>query len=69
MARRATIKDIARMAKTSAAAVSLALNNRPGVSEKTRQRILKIAGKLEYRPNYLAKSLIGKGSNTLALII
>jgi LacI family transcriptional regulator len=57
------------MAKTSVAAVSLALNNRPGVSEKTRQKILKIAGKLEYRPNYPAKSLIGKGSNTLALII
>jgi LacI family transcriptional regulator len=69
MARRATIKDIARIAKTSAAAVSLAMNNRPGLSEKTRQRILKIAGKLEYRPNYPAKSLIGKGSNSIALVI
>jgi LacI family transcriptional regulator len=66
---RATIKDIARIAKTSTAAVSLALNNRPGVSEKTRQKISKIASKLGYRPNQFAKSLIGKGSDTIGLII
>lgn len=69
MKRRATIKDIARMAHTSATAVSMALNNRPGLSEKTRQRILKIAKKIEYRPNYFAKSLIGKPSDTLALMV
>jgi DNA-binding LacI/PurR family transcriptional regulator len=66
---RATIKDIARIAKTSTAAVSLALNNRPGVGEKTRRKILRIANKLGYRPNQFAKSLTGKGSDTIGLIL
>jgi LacI family transcriptional regulator len=69
MKRKPTIKDIAHLAKVSTTAVSMALNNLNGVSEKTRTKILKIAKKLEYRPNYLAKSLIGKRSNTIALII
>jgi LacI family transcriptional regulator len=64
-----TLKDIAKIAKVSATAVSLALNNRPGVSEKTRRRILKIAGKLDYHPSYVAKTLLGKRSHTIGLII
>jgi len=47
----------------------MALNNRPGVSEKTRERVRGIAKKLEYYPNYIAKSLIGKRSNTIALVV
>ncbi|MBW2605919.1 MAG: LacI family DNA-binding transcriptional regulator, partial [Deltaproteobacteria bacterium] len=62
-----TIKDIARMANISPSAVSMALNNRPGVSEKTRERVIKIAEKLEYHPSYAAKALIGKKSHTIAL--
>ena len=69
MQRKATIKDIARMANISPSAVSMALNNRPGVSEKTRERVRGIAKKLEYHPSYIAKSLIGKQSNTIALVV
>lgn len=36
------IKDIAKLANVSVSAVSLALNNKPGISEETRERILKI---------------------------
>ena len=42
-----TIKDIAQAAKVSAGAVSLALNDRPGVSDKTRRKIQKIARKMD----------------------
>jgi len=66
---RATIKDIARVANVSATAVSMALNNRPGVSLKTRQEIINIAEKLNYRPNYIAKSLISRHSYTIGLIL
>ncbi len=64
-----TIKDIARTAKVSPTAVSMALNDRPGVSEKTRQKIRNLAKKLEYHPNYVAKSLISKRSYTIGLIL
>lgn len=69
MKRKATIKDIALIAKISPTAVSMALNNRSGVSAKTRKRVLKIAEKLKYQPSYVAKTLIGKRSNTIALVI
>jgi LacI family transcriptional regulator len=49
----ATIKDIARIAKVSSAAVSRVLNNDTtfSVPEETRQRIMETAGKLNYRRN------------------
>lgn len=43
-----TIYEIAKIAQTSPATVSLALNNRPGVSPVTRQKILEIAEKSGY---------------------
>jgi LacI family transcriptional regulator len=67
--KRATIKDIARVANVSATAVSMALNSRPGVSPKTRQRIFNIAKKLGYHPNYIAKSLITRRTYTIGLIL
>lgn len=66
---KATIKDIAKIAKVSATAVSMALNGREGVSVKTRSRILQIAEKMNYRPNQAARSLISRRSSTIGLII
>ncbi len=37
-----TINDIAKLANVSKASVSFAINNRPGISEETRKRILKV---------------------------
>ncbi|HDR14790.1 MAG TPA: LacI family transcriptional regulator [Desulfobacteraceae bacterium] len=65
----ATLKDIAALAGVSATAVSLALNNQPGIGGKKREQILKIASELEYRPNFLARSMVGKRSNTIGLLI
>ena len=64
-----TIKDIAKKAKVSTSAVSLALNNRKGISEKTRKRILRLAEKMNYRPNLTARSLISKHSYTLGYVL
>lgn len=40
------VKDIAKLAEVSPAAVSIALNNKPGVGPHTRERIIGIARKL-----------------------
>ncbi|XOQ14318.1 MAG: LacI family transcriptional regulator [Shouchella clausii] len=50
------IDDIAKIAKVSKSAVSLALNGKPGVSQETRERILKIAEKHDYNPRPFSKA-------------
>ena len=64
-----TIKDIARVARVSPTAVSMALNDRPRISPETRKRILRIAKELNYQPNFVARSLVMKRSHTLGVII
>ncbi len=46
-----TIKEVAEKAGVSTAAVSYALRNTPGVSQKTRNMILKVAEELGYKRN------------------
>ena len=41
-------KELARMLNLSEAAVSLALNNKPGVSTQTRQRVWTLAQQMGY---------------------
>ena len=66
----ATIKDIAEIAKVSPTTVSLVMNNREGrFSEKTKQKIIKIAEELNYSPNQIARSLVISKTNTLGLMI
>ena len=66
---RTTIKDIAQAAGVTPTTVSLALNNRSGVSEKTRQNIRHIAKALNYEPDFTARSLRSKRSYTLGLFV
>jgi len=58
-----SLKEIARRANVSMAAVSLALNNKPGIGTETRERILKIAKELEYNENKRHSALnVSKGT-------
>lgn len=52
-----TISTIAKELNLSKATVSLALNGDPRVNEVTRQKILDIARKYNFRPNYYARRL------------
>lgn len=62
------IDDLAAMANTSTATVSRALNNKPGVKDATRQRILTLADKLGYRPNRIARNLALQKSHVIGFI-
>ena len=56
-----TIKDIARMAGVSTTAVSFVLNNRPGVSNATRQKVQEIIRQTDFIPNVHTRRLnLGK---------
>jgi LacI family transcriptional regulator len=64
-----TIKDIAEKAHVSYATVSRALNGKYGVNPDTREKILAIAGRLNYRPNAIARGLVKNQTHTLGLVI
>jgi len=57
------MKEIADLANTSIGTVDRALNNKPGVSAKTRERIMAIAESLDYKPNRLGKALVLRNRN------
>lgn len=67
--RRPTIADIARRAGVSKGSVSYALNNRPGVSEPTRRRILAIAEEVGWHPNRAARALSAARSGACGLAL
>jgi DNA-binding LacI/PurR family transcriptional regulator len=67
--KRPTIAEIAARAGVSIGAVSYALNGRPGVSAKTRKRILDIANEIGWRPSVAARSLSGSRAHSVGLVI
>lgn len=69
MKKRVTIKDIAIMANASVSAVSMTLNNRPGIGEEKRREIFDIANKAGYQPSLVAKALVNKRSYIIGLVI
>ncbi|MEN3185602.1 MAG: LacI family DNA-binding transcriptional regulator [Atribacterota bacterium] len=64
-----TIYDIARIVGVSPATVSRALSGSNRIKEETRRKILETAEKLNYTPNYLARGLKKKKTDTIALVI
>ncbi|WP_033819626.1 LacI family DNA-binding transcriptional regulator [Kitasatospora sp. MBT63] len=66
---RPTIADIAQRAGVSKGAVSFALNGRPGVSESTRQRILRVAQEMNWRPHSAARALGGARAGAVGLVL
>ncbi|ABF39911.1 transcriptional regulator, LacI family [Candidatus Koribacter versatilis Ellin345] len=58
MRQRSGIPKIAELAGVSIGTVDRALHERPGINAATRDRILKIAEKIGYKPNLAARSLV-----------
>jgi DNA-binding LacI/PurR family transcriptional regulator len=61
--------DVARAARVSKQTVSAVINNKSGISEKTRIRVREIVARLDYQPNLLAGSLRAQRSYTVGVVI
>lgn len=55
-----TIDDVAKLAGVSIATVSRVLNSKNGVSEKTKEKVLKVIEELNYKPSTIARELANK---------
>ncbi|GAA3019955.1 LacI family DNA-binding transcriptional regulator [Streptomyces fulvorobeus] len=66
---RVTINDVASRAGVSKGAVSMAFNNRPGVSQPTRERIFEAARELGWAPHQTARSLSNQRIDIVGLAI
>lgn len=69
MKSRVTISDVARAVGVSNSAVSYALNGRPGISERTRSRVLHAAQELGWKPNSAARALSKARAHAIGLIV
>ena len=67
--RRPTIYDVARLAGVSTATVSRALNDTGQVAEPKRIAIDAAVEQLGYRPNTIARSLVTRATQTIALLL
>ncbi len=64
-----TLKDIAERAHVTAATVSMVINNKPNISEDTREKVLAIARELNYYPNAIARGLATRKADAIGVIV
>jgi LacI family transcriptional regulator len=69
VSRAATIKDVARRAEVGVATVSRVLSGSGPVSPATRERVLRAARELEYRPSALGRSLKTQRTGSIGLVV
>jgi len=67
--KRTTLADVAREAGVSHQTVSRAVNDKGEIDPDTRARVLEIARRLDYHPNYFARSLVTRQTTTIGIII
>lgn len=69
---RTTLKDVARAAQCSTAVVSTVINNAKGntnVSPEMRERVIRTARMLGYRPNFASQSLVRRSTRTIGVYV
>lgn len=67
--KRTTIKDVAAKASVSYQTVSRVINNKPEVTDETRQRVQQAIESLNFRPSQAARSLPRQRLHVIGLII
>ena len=64
-----TLKELAARSGVSIATVSNILNGKSNVSEETKKKVLELVEQTGYKPNYMARTLRARKTNTVGLII
>lgn len=64
----ANIKELAKISGYSVGTISKALNDYPDISEKTRDKIKKLAQEIGYMPSSFGKSLVTKKSYSIGIV-
>ncbi len=64
-----TIKEVAKACGVSVATVSNIINQKPGTSDKTREKVLDMIEKMQYTPNVLAKNLKMQKTRSIGVIV
>lgn len=64
-----TIKDIAKICGVGVSTVSRAINNKPGINEETKNKILQAIKENNYIPNNSARNLKRSESKNIAVLI
>ena len=65
---RVTIEDIAKRAGVHSSTVSRALRKDSRLPQETCERIRQIASEMNYRPNLMARGLVGRNTQTVAIV-
>ena len=66
---RVTIAHIAERLGVSKASVSYALNGQPGVSERTRERVVAMAAELGWHPSFSARALSRSRADAIGMVL
>lgn len=67
--REPSLADVAERAGVSPTTVSRVLNNRGYLSQRTKDRVAQAIDELEYRPNQVARSLLGQRTQMVGVIM
>lgn len=63
------LSDIAERLNVSTVTVSKALRNHPDISPATKKRIIDTSEEMGYTPNFMARNLSSKKSNTIGIVV
>ena len=68
-AKRATIRDVARLAAVSHQTVSRVINGENSIAVETRARVERAIAELSFRPSHIARSLVSRRTRTVGLVV
>lgn len=64
-----TIRDVAKLANVAPSTVSRVIADHPRISGATKKRVRKAMAELGYHPNYNARSLVNKSTQTIGVVM